>query len=46
MQRYDGLTNGVCNEMVSIRFDINGHFENSICYIFFKLKYNLILGKL
>ena len=31
--------------MVSIRFDINGHFENSFCYMIFKLKYDLILGK-
>ena len=45
MQRYDGLTNGVCNEVVSIRFDINGHVENSFCYVAFKLKYDLILGK-
>ena len=51
MQRYDELTNGVCNEMVLIRFDINGHVnindhvENSFCYIIFKLKYGLILGK-
>ena len=42
MQKYDGLTNGVCNEMVSIRFDINGHVENSFFYIIFKLKYDLI----
>ena len=46
MQRYDGSTNGVCNEIISIRFDINGHIENSFCYVIFKLKYDLILGKL
>ena len=45
MQGYDGLTNGVCNEVVSIRFDINGHVENSFCYVAPKLKYDLILGK-
>ena len=45
MRGYDGLTNSVCNEMVSIRFDINGHVENSFCYIILKLKYDLILGK-
>ena len=45
MQKYDGMTNGVCNEMVSIRFDINGHVENSSCYVAPKLKYDLILGK-
>ena len=45
MQGYDGLTNGVCNEVVSIRFDINGHVENSFCYVTPKLGYNLILRK-
>ena len=45
MQGYDGLTNGVCNEIISIRFDINGHVENSFCYVALKLKYDLILGK-
>ena len=45
MQGYDGITNGVCNEVVSIRFDINGHVENSFCYVAPKLRYNLILGK-
>ena len=45
MQKYDGLKNGVCNEMLLIRCDINGHVENSFCYIIFKLKYDLILGK-
>ena len=45
VQKFDGLTNGVCNEMVSMRFDIiNSHVENSFCYITFKLKYDLILG--
>ena len=44
MQKYDGLTNGVCNEMVSIRFDINGHVENSFCNVIFILKYDMILG--
>ena len=24
MQNYDGSTKGVCNEIISIRFDING----------------------
>ena len=28
MKGYFGLTNGVCNETISIRFDINGHVEN------------------
>ena len=46
MQGYDGMTNGVCNEVVSIRFDINGHVENSFCYVAPKLRYDLILGKL
>ena len=46
MQGYDGLTNGVCNEIISIRFDINGHVENSFCYVAPKLRYDLILGKL
>ena len=45
IQGYDGLTNGVCNEVESIRFDINDHVENSFCYVTFKLKYDLILGK-
>ena len=45
MQGYDGMTNGVCNEVISIRFDINGHVENSFCYVALKLKYDLILGK-
>ena len=45
MQRYDGSTNGVCNEIISIRFDINGHVENSYCYVALKLKYDLVLGK-
>ena len=45
MQGYDGITNGVCNEVVSIRFNINGHVENSFCYVAPKLKYDLILGK-
>ena len=43
IKRYNGSTNGVCNEIISIRFDINGHVENSFCYIVFKLKYDLIL---
>ena len=46
MQGYDGLTNGVCNERISIRFDINGYIEHSFCYVAFKLKCDLILGKL
>ena len=45
MQGYDGLMNGVCNEVILIRFDINGHVENSFCYVAPKLKYDLILGK-
>ena len=45
MQKYNGLTNGVCNEIISIRFDINGQVENSFCYFAFKLKYNLNLRK-
>ena len=45
IKRYDGLTNGVCNKRISIRFDINGHHENLFCYVAFKLKYDLILGK-
>ena len=45
MQGYDGSTNGVCNEIISIRFDINGHVENSFFYVAFKLKYDLILVK-
>ena len=45
MQGYDGSTNGVCNEIISIRFDINGYVENSFCYVAFKLRYDLILGK-
>ena len=45
MRRYDGLTNGVYNEMVLICFDINGHEEYSFRYIIFKLKYGLILKK-
>ena len=45
MQGYDDLTNGVCNEIISIRFDINDHVENSFCYVGLKLKYDLILGK-
>ena len=45
MQKYNVLTNGVCNEIISIRFDINGYIENSFCYVVFKLKYDLILGK-
>ena len=45
MQKYDGSTGGVCNEIISIRFDINGHVKNSFCYVAFRLKYDLILGK-
>ena len=45
IQGYDDSTNAVCNEVISIRFDINGHVENSFCYVAFKLKYDLILGK-
>ena len=45
MQKYDGLTNGVCNKIILIRFDINGYVENWFCYINFKFKYELILGK-
>ena len=45
MQGYDGSTNGVCNEIIPIRFDIKGHVENSFCYVAFKLNYDLILGK-
>ena len=45
MQKYDVLTNGVCNEIISIRFDIYGHFENPFCYVAFKLGYDLILKK-
>ena len=45
MQGYDELTNGVCNEVVSIRFDNNGNVENSFCYVAFKLGYDLILRK-
>ena len=45
MQRQDGSTNGVWNEIISIRFDINEHVENSFCYVVFKLKYDLNLGK-
>ena len=44
IQGYDGLTKGVCNEMVLIRFDINRHVKNSFCYLIPKLKYYLILG--
>ena len=46
MQRFDGSTNGVCNKIISIRFDINGHVENLFCYVVFKLKYDLLLNKL
>ena len=46
MPRYDVSTNGVCNEILSIRFDIiNGYVEKSFCYVVLKLKYDLILGK-
>ena len=45
MQMYNGSTNGVCNEIISIRFDINGHVENSFYYVAPKLKYDLIFGK-
>ena len=46
MQKYDRLTNGVCNKIISIRFDINDHVENSFCYVFtFRSKYDLILGE-
>ena len=45
MQKYDGLAEGVCNEIISIRFDSNGYIENSFCYVAFELKYDLILGK-
>ena len=45
MQKYDGSTNGICNEIISIRFDIIGHVENSFCYVALKLGYKLILGK-
>ena len=45
MQGYDGSTNDVCNEVISIRFGINGHVENSFCYVAPKLRYDLILGK-
>ena len=45
MQKNDSLKNGVCNEMVLIRFDINRYIENSICYVAFKLGYDLILWK-
>ena len=46
IQGYDGITNGVCNEVVSIRFVINGHVENSFCYVNIKIKFDLNLGKL
>ena len=45
MQGYDNLTDGVCNEIISIRFDINGYIENSFGYVVSKLKYELIIGK-
>ena len=45
IQRYNGLMNGVCNEIISIRSDTNGHIKNSFCYVALKLKYDLILGK-
>ena len=45
MQKYDGLTNDVCNKIISIRFDINKDIENSFCYVAFKLKYDLFLRK-
>ena len=45
MQCYDGSTNGVCDGIILIWFDINGHVDNSFCYVVFKIKYNLILGK-
>ena len=45
MQGYEGLTNDICNEKILIRFDINWYVENSFCYVVFKLKYDLILGK-
>ena len=31
MQRHDGSTNGICNEIISIRFDINGYIKNMFC---------------
>ena len=40
MQRYDGLANDVCNKVISIRFNINGHVKNSFCYVAFKLRYD------
>ena len=46
IQRYNGLTNSVCNEIILIRFDINGYIKNSFFYVAFKLKYDLILKKL
>ena len=46
MQKYDRLTDGVCNEIISTRFDINGYVENSFCCVALKLEYCLILGKL
>ena len=42
MQGYD---DGVCNEIISIQFDINGYVENSFCYVALKLEYDLILKK-
>ena len=36
---------GVCNEIIFIRFDINGHVENSFCYVALKLKYDFNFGK-
>ena len=45
MQKYNCSTNGVCNEIISIWLDINGHVENSFSYIATKLNQDWILGK-
>ena len=46
IQKYVGSTNGVCNKIISIWSEINHHVENLFCYVAFKLKYDMILGKL
>ena len=45
MQRHNDSTNGVCNEIILVRFDINKHVEISFYYVVFKLNYNMILKK-
>ena len=45
VQKSNCSKNGVCNEIILIRFNINKYIKSSFCSVAFKLKYEFFWGK-